>query len=169
MIPGIVMLLQKQWRGYICRRRYKKMKAALVIARHYRLYKMRKYMQELEMTFRHSKLLRDYGKTIPWPRENFAVRSVVPKLRMMHARWRAWMILKAVPREDWPQLRLKVKFNCSICMLYCLYLYLSIIFRCQLLLFYEANDSTGARTDAGRAITCQSQTRTCTATFLILH
>lgn len=36
MIPHIVTLLQKQVRGWICRQRYKKMKAALVIIRYYR-------------------------------------------------------------------------------------------------------------------------------------
>ncbi|XP_043283324.1 unconventional myosin ID isoform X2 [Venturia canescens] len=107
-IPGIVTLLQKQWRGYLCRRRYKKMKAALVIMDYYRRYKKYIYVKELERKFNNAKNLRDYGKSITWPQENFAVRSAVPALKMMFARWRAWMILRAIPREDWPQLRLKM-------------------------------------------------------------
>ena len=108
LIPGIVTLLQKQWRGYLCRRRYKKMKAALVIMDHYRRYKRYAYIKELERKFKNAKSMRDYGKSLTWPQENFSVRSAVPALRIMFARWRAWMILKAIPREDWPQLRLKV-------------------------------------------------------------
>lgn len=108
MIPGIVVLLQKQWRGYLCRQKYKKMKAALTIMRHYRRYKIRTYIKELGKIFKNAKNMRDYGKRLNWPRENFAVRHTIPALRMMYARWWAWMILRLIPREDWPQLRLKV-------------------------------------------------------------
>lgn len=108
LIPGIVILLQKQWRGYICRQKYKKMKAALILMHHYARYKQRRYISELERTFKNAKNMRDYGKRLPWPRENFAVRHVVPALKNIYARWRAWMVLKVIPREEWPQLRLKV-------------------------------------------------------------
>ena len=108
LIPSIVILLQKQWRGYLCRQKYKKMKAALVIMKHYRKYKIRTYIKELEKTFHNAKTMRDYGKHLAWPRENFAVRHVIPALKVMYGRWRAWMILRLIPREDWPQLRLKM-------------------------------------------------------------
>ncbi|KAK2588539.1 hypothetical protein KPH14_006318 [Odynerus spinipes] len=108
LIPGIVILLQKQWRGYLCRQRYKKMKAALVIMKHYRQYKRYIYIKELEKTFSNVRSMRDYGKYLAWPRENFAIRNVVPTLKMIYTRWRAWMVLKVIPREDWPQLRLKM-------------------------------------------------------------
>lgn len=52
--------------------------------------------------------MRDYGKNVTWPAPPLSVRSVVGTLRAVHARWRAWMILRAVPRAEWPQLRLKV-------------------------------------------------------------
>ncbi|KAG7204040.1 hypothetical protein KM043_001899 [Ampulex compressa] len=108
LIPGIVVLLQKQWRGYLCRQKYKKMKAALLIMQHYRKYKKRIYIKELEQTFHNAKNMRDFGKNLPWPRENFAIRRTVPALKIIYSRWRAWMILKVIPREDWPQLRLKM-------------------------------------------------------------
>lgn len=110
LIPGIVILLQKQWRGYLCRQRYKKMKAALVIMEYYRRYKQRSYIKQLESTFKSAKSLKDYGKSLPWPPENFAIRHVVPSLKKMYARWWAWMVLRVIPKEDWPQLRLKVLF-----------------------------------------------------------
>jgi len=107
LIPGIVILLQKQWRGYLCRQRYKKMRAVLVLMYYYRRYKQRAYISELARIFKNAKNMRDYGKHLAWPRENFAIRHVVPALKNMYARWRAWMVLRVIPREDWPQLRLK--------------------------------------------------------------
>ncbi|XP_066585268.1 unconventional myosin ID [Prorops nasuta] len=108
LIPNIVVLLQKQWRGYVCRQQYKKMKAVLVIMEHYRRYKRYSYIKDLQLIFHNANKLRDYGKSKTWPRENFAVRHVVPALKAIYARWRAWMVLKVIPREDWPQLRIKM-------------------------------------------------------------
>ncbi|XP_033193175.1 unconventional myosin ID [Bombus vosnesenskii] len=108
LIPGIVILLQKQWRGYLCRQKYKKMKAALIIMKHYQKYKMYTYIKELEKMFQNAKTMRDYGKHLTWPCENFAVRHIIFALKMMYERWWAWMILRLIPREDWPQLRLKM-------------------------------------------------------------
>lgn len=84
------------------------MKAALFIIRYYRQYKKYSYIKELLKIFSNVRSMRDHGKHLTWPKENFAVRDVVPALKMIHARWRAWMVLKVIPREDWPQLRLKV-------------------------------------------------------------
>lgn len=52
LIPGIVIFLQKMWRGAVCRLNYRRMLAAIKILRHYRLYKMRTYMLELNRVFR---------------------------------------------------------------------------------------------------------------------
>ncbi|XP_011341843.2 myosin-IA [Ooceraea biroi] len=114
LIPGIVILLQKQWRGYLCRRQYKKMKAALVLMEHYKRYKRRVNIKELERTFRNAKKMKDYGRHLTWPRENFAMRDVMPALRNMYARWWAWMVLRVIPREDWPQLRLKMAAGAAL-------------------------------------------------------
>lgn len=108
LIPGIVVLLQKQWRGYLCRRQYKKMKAAIIIFKYYYQYKQRSYICELQETLKNAKTMKNYGKTLPWPQDNFAIKPVLSTLKNMYARWRAWMILRAIPREDWPQLRLKM-------------------------------------------------------------
>lgn len=108
LIPGIVILLQKLWRGTLCRIRYRKLKAALYIMHYYRRAKICKYLQHLQHTFRDVKKMRDYGKSVMWPAPPLAVRPVVYTLRAAHARWRAWMILRSVPRENWPQLRLKI-------------------------------------------------------------
>lgn len=53
LIPGIVILLQKQWRGTLCRQRFRKMKALMAIMHHYRQYRIRLYITQLAQTFRY--------------------------------------------------------------------------------------------------------------------
>ncbi|XP_053690877.1 unconventional myosin ID [Sabethes cyaneus] len=108
MIPHIVTLLQKQVRGWICRQQYKKMKAAIIIMRHYRKYKLKSYVQDLAVRFRNARQLRDYGKGIQWPQPPLVGREAEKQLRMLFSRWRASMILRKYPREEWPQLRLQI-------------------------------------------------------------
>lgn len=108
IIPGIVVLLQKQWRGAIARMHYRKMKAALKIMQHYRRYKTRSYITKLQNSFRNVRSMKDYGKSVTWPAPPLALRSAVGYIRAIHLRWRAWMILKPTPRPEWPQLKLKI-------------------------------------------------------------
>ena len=76
------------------------------------------------ITYRDVSKMRDYGKSVRWPEAPRAIRPMVGILKGVHARWRAWMILRAVPKEEWPQLRLKVfysvKCNYWIQYLYCI-------------------------------------------------
>lgn len=108
MIPHIVVILQKQVRGFLARQKYKKMKAALRIMRYYRQYKLRSYVQYLADNFRHARQMRDYGKSIQWPVPPLAGRFGEQQLRMLFSRWRAAMILHKYPRSEWPQLRLQI-------------------------------------------------------------
>ncbi|KAJ6650134.1 Unconventional myosin ID [Pseudolycoriella hygida] len=108
MMPHIVTLLQKQVRGWICRQRYKKMKAALVIIRYYRKYKLLGYVQDLAQRFRDAKRLRDYGKSIIWPNPPLVGRNAESSLRKLFNKWRAYMLLRKYHRSEWPQLRLQV-------------------------------------------------------------
>lgn len=108
MIPHIVTLLQKRVRGWIVRRNFKKMKAAIKIVRAYKAYKLRSYVQELANRLRKAKQMRDYGKSIQWPQPPLAGRKVEAKLHRMFDFWRANMILHKYPRSEWPQLRLQI-------------------------------------------------------------
>lgn len=108
MIPHIVTLLQKQVRGWIARQNYKKMKAALIIMRAYKTYKLRSYVQDLANRFRSAKSMRDYGRSILWPHPPLAGRAAQPGLRRIYDHWRAYMILRKYPRSEWPQLRLQI-------------------------------------------------------------
>ena len=54
LLPGIVMLLQKMWRGAIARKRYRRMLAVRRIIEAYRQYRMRKYILQLCKAFKYS-------------------------------------------------------------------------------------------------------------------
>ncbi|KAK6620264.1 hypothetical protein RUM44_006665 [Polyplax serrata] len=108
LIPSIVILLQKQWRGALCRFRYKKMKAAYHIMLYFRNFKRREYVESLARTFKNAPNLKDYGKSLPWPTAPMVVQDAVPKLKTIFNRWWAWMMLRKIPRSDWPQLKLKM-------------------------------------------------------------
>lgn len=108
MIPHIVILLQKRVRGWLARQRLKKMKAAIVIMRFYRRYKLRSYIQSLADSFRGAKKMRDFGKSIRWPVPPLAGRFAQEQLQILFNKWRAAMILRKYPRSEWPQLRLQI-------------------------------------------------------------
>lgn len=108
LIPGIVIFLQKLWRGTVTRRRYKKILAAKKIIGAYRRYKMRSYLKLLVSPLRNAKQLRDYGLSIPWPVTPKIITPLINKFRAAFLRWRAWMVIRAIPNQDWPQLRLKI-------------------------------------------------------------
>nr|XP_045596095.1 unconventional myosin ID-like [Procambarus clarkii] len=108
LIPGIVIFLQKMWRGAICRMHYRRMCAAITILRHYRLYKMRSYILELNRVFRNVRQMQDFGKHVRWPAPPLVLRSTVSDFQSIHSRWRAHMILSNIDKAEWPQLRIKV-------------------------------------------------------------
>lgn len=108
MIPHIVILLQKQIRGWISRQNYKKMKAAIKIMHAFKTYKLRAYVQELAYRFRSAKQMKEYGRYIDWPRPPLAGKDAEVGLRHIFNIWRAQMILCKYPRSEWPQLRLHI-------------------------------------------------------------
>ncbi|XP_017774628.1 PREDICTED: myosin-IA [Nicrophorus vespilloides] len=104
----VVTVIQKSWRGYKARQEYKRMKAAFAIMNYYRCYKMRSYIDKLETKFRSAKQMKDYGKSIKWPAPPLPLRKTVHTLRKMFNYWRAYMILRKIPKKEWPQLKLKI-------------------------------------------------------------
>ncbi|XP_068633195.1 unconventional myosin ID [Battus philenor] len=101
LIPSIVVLLQKLWRGTVARMRYRRMKAALFIFNAWKRYRYRRYIAELQ-----AELQRNRGVIKRWaepPR-----RVPVAILQAAYRRWRAYLTLKPVPRDQWPQLKLKI-------------------------------------------------------------
>jgi len=103
-IPGIVLLLQKMWRGALARKFYRRKHAVHVIGVAFRHYKLRKYLQKVVDTFSGVKRMKDYGKNLTWPSPPPAIEEFVESLKRMHRRWRVGMILRNFPRSDWEML-----------------------------------------------------------------
>ncbi|CAH0564005.1 unnamed protein product [Brassicogethes aeneus] len=108
LIPQLVTLITKNWRGYVARQQYKRMKALMVMVKAYRLKKMRVYVNNLQRKFANAKNMKDYGKSIQWPAPPRSLKVTTDLLRSAFRRWRAYMILKKIPREEWPQMQLKI-------------------------------------------------------------
>lgn len=108
LIPGIVTLIQKTWRGYVARQQYKKMKALMTMIKVYRQKKIREYICALDNKFKNAKKMRDYGKSILWPAPPLSLRETTKHLKNIYNKWRASMILKRIPRNEWPQMKLKI-------------------------------------------------------------
>jgi len=64
LIPAIVILLQKQWRGAICRAKFRKMKAAYYIIKFYRRHKIRTYLKSVLEAHRLTKRFNSYSMLI---------------------------------------------------------------------------------------------------------
>nr|XP_049693916.1 unconventional myosin ID [Helicoverpa armigera] len=101
LIPSIVILLQKLWRGTLARMRYKKMKAAVTIYNAWKRYRVRRYIAELQ-----AELQRNRGVIRQWPPA--PRRLPAPLLQAAYRRWRAYLTLKPIPRAQWPQLKMKI-------------------------------------------------------------
>lgn len=97
-------------RGMLARILCRKIKAARYISFYYRQYRFRKYVNELINCYGDAKKLSDYGKSRTWPEPPRYIRNdpAINILKRIYAQWRALMVLKAFPREDWPQMQLKV-------------------------------------------------------------
>jgi myosin-1 len=108
LIPGIVTLIQKTWRGYCARQQYKRMRALMTMVQAYRLKKMRTYVNNLQAKFVHARNTRDFGKSIMWPAPPVSLQKTTRTLKHFYNRWRAFMILSKIPRAEWPEMKLKV-------------------------------------------------------------
>lgn len=84
------------------------MKALMVMVKAYRLKKMRVYINALQQKFARAKTMKDYGKSLQWPAPPVSLKPTTAILRGAFKRWRAYMVLKKIPREDWGQMKLKI-------------------------------------------------------------
>ncbi|CAH1788197.1 unnamed protein product [Owenia fusiformis] len=108
LIPGLVIFLQKLWRGGLARLRAKRMRAIYKIMDAYKRYKLKSYIRLLANTFRQSGQMRDWGRSIPWPEPPKVLAEYVALLHKVQRRWIYNMILKNVPVDERPGLRLKI-------------------------------------------------------------
>ncbi|KAK7919380.1 hypothetical protein WMY93_010664 [Mugilogobius chulae] len=108
MVKRIVLFLQKVWRGTLARMRYRRMRAALIILRAYRRYKVKSYIKEVNKRFKNVKNMKDYGRHVKWPTPPKVLRKFEEALRSIYNRWWAWTLIKSLSPEETLQVRAKV-------------------------------------------------------------
>lgn len=106
-VNKLIIFLQKHWRGTLQRIRYKKMIAALKIMAHFRKYKLRAYMVDLEARFRNVKSDPDRGKYISWGTPPKSITATVDYFKLVFARWQAHFVLIQYPKEIHPAIEMR--------------------------------------------------------------
>ncbi|XP_030052562.1 unconventional myosin-Ig [Microcaecilia unicolor] len=108
LIPIIVLLLQKVWRGALARKRYRYMRAIYTIMRYFRRHKVKSYLLEVVQRFQHVRSMTDYGKNVEWPTPPAALMQFQENSKLLFRRWRARQIVKNIPPSDMAQIKAKV-------------------------------------------------------------
>ncbi|NWJ10438.1 MYO1G protein, partial [Crypturellus undulatus] len=108
LIPIIVLLLQKAWRGALARRRCRYLRAAYAIMGYYKRHKVKSYLRELVRRFQGVRAMADYGKSVAWPTPPAVLARFQEDTQRLFRRWRARQIVKNIPPSDMAQLRAKV-------------------------------------------------------------
>ncbi|NXW81913.1 MYO1G protein, partial [Alopecoenas beccarii] len=108
LIPIIVLLLQKAWRGALARRRCRQLRAAYAIMAFYKRQKVRAYLRELLRRFQAVRTLPDFGKSVAWPEPPAVLARFQEASQRLFRRWRARQIVKNIPPSAMGQLRAKV-------------------------------------------------------------
>lgn len=107
LIPQLVILLQKMWRGGLARMRYKRTIATYKIMNRYKLYKMRCYLLEMSMKFQGVSRRPDLGKNIVWTTPPAVLEELVGHMKLIHMKWRAGKIVRRIPKTEWPAVELR--------------------------------------------------------------
>uniref|UniRef100_A0A8C6ZZF2 Myosin IG n=1 Tax=Nothoprocta perdicaria TaxID=30464 RepID=A0A8C6ZZF2_NOTPE len=108
LIPIIVLLLQKAWRGALARRRCRYLRAAYTIMGYYKRHKVKSYLRELARRFQGVRAMADYGKSVAWPAPPAVLARFQEDTQRLFRRWRARQVVKNIPPSDMAQLRAKV-------------------------------------------------------------
>ncbi|XP_071890163.1 unconventional myosin-Ig [Anas platyrhynchos] len=108
LIPIIVLLLQKAWRGALARRRCRYLRAAYTIMSSYKRHKVKAYLRELLRRFQGVRAMPDFGKSLAWPVPPAVLERFQENSQQLFRRWRARQIVKNIPPSDMAQIRAKV-------------------------------------------------------------
>ncbi|XP_019384614.1 PREDICTED: unconventional myosin-Ig [Crocodylus porosus] len=108
LVPIIVLLLQKAWRGALARRRCRQLRAIYTIMDHYRRHKVRAYLRELCRRFQGVRTMPDYGRSVTWPPPPAVLARFQDHSQQLFRRWRARQIVKNIPPSDMAQIKAKV-------------------------------------------------------------
>ncbi|XP_062271240.1 unconventional myosin-Id-like, partial [Scomber scombrus] len=96
------------WRGTVARMRYRRMRAALIILRAYRRYKVKSYIRDVNRRFKNVRTSKDHGRHVKWPTPPKVLRKFEEALRSIYNRWWAWTLIKGLSPEEALQVRAKV-------------------------------------------------------------
>lgn len=92
------VLCLQVWRGTLARMRYRRMRAALVILRAYRRYKVKSYIREVNRRFRNVRSMKDYGRQVKWPTPPKVLRRFEEALRSIYSRYPVDNLVRFYPR-----------------------------------------------------------------------
>uniref|UniRef100_A0A673SPQ0 Myosin IG n=1 Tax=Suricata suricatta TaxID=37032 RepID=A0A673SPQ0_SURSU len=108
LIPIIVLLLQKAWRGTLSRRRCRRLRAIYTIMRWFRKHKVRAHLAELQRRFQAARQPPLYGQDMVWPPPPAVLQPFQDTCRALFCRWRARQLVKNIPPSDMAQIKAKV-------------------------------------------------------------
>ncbi|XP_056374744.1 unconventional myosin-Ig [Hyla sarda] len=108
LIPIIVLLIQKLWRGTLARWRFRRLKAIYKIMSFYKCYKVRSHLMEIVRLFQDVREMDDYGKSVEWPEPPAVLEQFQEVCKNLHRSWRARKIVKNIPPSEMLQIRCKV-------------------------------------------------------------
>ncbi|XP_054847259.1 unconventional myosin-Ig isoform X1 [Eublepharis macularius] len=108
LIPIIVLLLQKAWRGALARKRCRYLRATYTIMCYFKRYKVKSYLLELVMRFQAVRSMPDYGKSVEWPDPPAVLAHFQENSKRIFRRWRARQIVKNIPPSEMEQIKAKV-------------------------------------------------------------
>ncbi|KAM9308098.1 unconventional myosin-Ig-like [Gastrophryne carolinensis] len=108
LIPIIVLLIQKVWRGTLARWRFRRLKAIYMIMSYYKWYKVRSHLLEVVRRLENVRDMPDYGKSVEWPDPPAVLEEFQNICYKLFKRWRAGKVVKNIPPSDMLQIQLKV-------------------------------------------------------------
>ncbi|XP_023494791.2 unconventional myosin-Ig [Equus przewalskii] len=108
LIPIIVLLLQKAWRGTLARRRCRRLRAIYTIMRWFRRHKVRAHLAELQRQFQAARQPPLYGRDLVWPPPPAVLQPFQDTCHALFCRWRARQLVKNIPPSDMAQIKAKV-------------------------------------------------------------
>ncbi|XP_030788240.1 unconventional myosin-Ig isoform X3 [Rhinopithecus roxellana] len=108
LIPIIVLLLQKAWRGTLARWRCRRLRAIYTIMRWFRRHKVRAHLAELQRRFQAARQPPLYGRDLVWPLPPAVLQPFQDTCHALFCRWRARQLVKNIPPSDMAQIKAKV-------------------------------------------------------------
>ncbi|KAM7120952.1 unconventional myosin-Ig isoform 2-T2 [Molossus nigricans] len=108
LIPIIVLLLQKAWRGTLARWRCRRLRAVYTIMRWFRRHKVRAHLEEMHRRFQAARQPPLFGRDLVWPPPPAVLQPFQDACHALFCRWRARQLVKNIPPSDMAQIKAKV-------------------------------------------------------------